>query len=63
MVVAQVVIFDSPCFSICCNFNQQSTLYYYDDFLYDSLLKLLIKRIYKLVDSSNLFIDGITFEW
>ena len=38
MVVAQVVIFKSSYVSLCHNFIQQSILYYYDDFLYDSIL-------------------------
>ena len=38
MVVAQVVICNSSHFLLYCNFIQQNILYWYDDFLYDSLL-------------------------
>jgi len=38
MVVGQVVIFYSSRVSLCHNNSWQSTLYYYDDFLYDSIL-------------------------
>ena len=59
MVVAQVVILNSPYATLCCNLIQQNILYYYDNFLYVRVLKPLYTTVF---NSHNTWIFKIIME-